>query len=71
MKIWISTYIKMCQTNGGPQEDSIEEKEGMGAPHIVLDGHTRHQKCMFHYMSQEVNRMRDDIESFERGNAKG
>ena len=61
MKIWISTYIKMCQTNGGPQEDSIEEKEGMGAPHIVLDGHTRHQKCMFHYMSQEVNRMRDNI----------
>ena len=38
MKIPFSTPMKMGWVDGGPQEDTEEEKDGMGALQVVFEG---------------------------------
>ena len=75
MKIWISTPTTRVQNHGRSQEDTIDEKDGMGAPWIVPEICRKHPKMhvplddgkgksdlLCHFIMQEVNCMRDNIE---------
>ena len=65
--------MHFCRIQGwdGSTSDSVWRMCKEPQIHIPLDLEGRKRRSLRRLITQEVNRMRDDIESFERGNAKG
>ena len=56
-EIWILTRTKRIQIHGRPQEDTIDEKDGMEAPRIALEGRTRHPERKPHFTYHLMSKM--------------